>query len=130
MRRSARRLVLGACTFLLIAAASGTLASNVVPTSRAGRFTKVTGVNDVKPIPECSGLVLENIATGSGSFNATNSDDLVLGSAGVDTIGGRNGNDCIVGGSGNDSINGGVGTDVCIRGPGTDTFNACETTIQ
>ena len=126
----ARYGALVVCSFVLVTSVSGTLASNVVAASRVGRFTKVTGANDVKPIPECSGVIVDNIATGSGSFNAPNSDDLVLGSAGVDNIGGRNGNDCIVGGSGNDTINGGNQVDVCIGGLGTDTFSACETTIQ
>ena len=125
-----RRVALAAASFLLVTAVSGTLASNVVAASRAGGFAKATGVNDLKPLPECASIVLSNIATGSGSFNAPNSDDLVLGSAGVDSIGARNGDDCVVGGSGNDTINGGVGNDVCIGGLGTDTFNACETTIQ
>lgn len=125
-----RRGALALGTFVLVTAASGTLASNVVAPSRAGGFQKATGPNDVKPLPECASLALENISTGSGSFNAGNSDDLVLGSAGVDNIGGRNGNDCIVGGSGNDNINGGNQVDVCIGGLGTDTFSACETTIQ
>jgi Ca2+-binding RTX toxin-like protein len=125
-----RRVALTACILLLVTAVSGTLASNVVAASRAGGFALATGANQVKPLPECSGIALQSVAVGSGSFNTSNSDELVLGSAGVDAIGARNGDDCIVGGSGNDSINGGVGNDVCIGGLGTDTFNACETTIQ
>jgi Ca2+-binding RTX toxin-like protein len=125
-----RRGALAASVLLLVTAGTGTLASNVVAPSRAGGFVMSTGANELKPTPECAGIFLEAIATGSGSFNTSNSDELILGSAGVDSIGGRNGNDCIVAGSGNDSINGGVGNDVCIGGLGTDTFNACETTIQ
>ena len=125
-----RRAVVAGGTFLLVTAASGTLASNVVQTSRAGGFSQATGANDVKPGPECDGITLTVIATGSGTFTTANSDELVLGSAGVDTINARNGDDCLVGGSGNDSLNGSTGTDVCIGGLGTDTFNACETAIQ
>jgi Ca2+-binding RTX toxin-like protein len=128
--RWGRRAALVTCTFVLITAASGTLASNVVQTSRAGGFSQATGPNEVKPSPECDGITLTVIATGSGTFTTANSDELVLGSAGVDTINARNGDDCVVGGSGNDSLNGSTGNDVCIGGLGTDTFTACETAIQ
>jgi Ca2+-binding RTX toxin-like protein len=130
MSRGARTVVLAVCSALLVTAATGTLASNVVATSRLGRFSKVTGANDLKPLPECAGIALSVIDAGSGSFNASNSDELIVGSAGADSIGARNGDDCVVAGAGNDTINGGVGNDVCIGGLGTDTFNACETTIQ
>ena len=123
-------LLLASLVALLATAVSGILAGNVVASSRAGQINQATGENDVKPSPECDGITLTNTVTGNGSFNATNGNDLVLGSASVDTIGGRNGDDCILGGASNDSINGGVGNDVCIGGPGTDTFSACEVTIQ
>jgi Ca2+-binding RTX toxin-like protein len=123
-------LALGTLIVLLGTSLSGMLAANVVASSRAGRHTQPTAENDVKPSPECDGITLTGTTVGSGSFNATNGNDLVLGSASVDTIGGRNGDDCIVGGASNDSINGGTGNDVCIGGAGTDTFNACEVQIQ
>jgi Ca2+-binding RTX toxin-like protein len=126
----ARRVAVVALTVLVTSAATGTLASNVVATSRVGEFAVATGANDLKPLPECAGITLQTVFTGSGSFNSNNSDELVVGSALNDTIGARNGDDCVVGGSGNDSINGGVGLDVCIGGLGTDTFTACEVTIQ
>ena len=128
--RWTRRVALVATSLLFVTAVTGTLASNIVAASRAGGFVMATGANDVKPLPECAGLALQNIQVGSGSFSASNSDDLVLGSVGVDNIQGRNGDDCIVGGSGNDTINGGNHNDVCIGGLGTDTFSGCETTIQ
>lgn len=121
---------LGFATVLLASSLSGILAANVVASSRAGEMAKATAEEDVKPSPECDGITLSNTATGSGSFNATNGADLVLGSAAVDSIGGRNGDDCILGGASNDSINGGTGNDVCIGGAGTDTFSACEVQIQ
>lgn len=130
MGQRARRVALAASTLLLVTAASGTLASNVVQQSRAGAFATATGPNDLKPIPACSGITLQRIEVGIGSFSASNSDDLVLGSAGVDNINARNGDDCVVGGSGNDTINGGNQNDVCIGGLGTDTFSGCETVIQ
>ena len=105
-------------------------ASTVVPTSKAGRDTDSITANKLKP-GACSALTLAGITTGSGTFNDSAASNLVLGSAGVDTIRGVNGNDCIVGGAGNDSLRGDNGTDVCIGGLGTDTFHpSCETQIQ
>lgn len=105
-------------------------ASTVVPTSKAGRDTDSVTANKLKP-GACAALTLAGIRTGSGTFNDTNQSNLVLGSAGVDTIRGMPGNDCILGGAGNDSLRGDGGTDVCIGGPGTDTFHSsCETQIQ
>jgi Ca2+-binding RTX toxin-like protein len=125
-----RRAALAASVLLFVTAVSGTLASNVVAASRVGHFAMATGANDLKPVPECSGITVTTIEPGSGSFSASNLDDLVLGSAGVDDINARNGNDCVIGGSGNDAINGGNHNDVCIGGLGTDTFSSCETVIQ
>ena len=105
-------------------------ASTVVPTSRAGRDTDSVTANKLKP-SACAALTLAGIRTGSGTFNDTAASNLVLGSAGVDTIRGMNGSDCILGGAANDSVRGDGGTDVCIGGPGTDTFHSsCETQIQ
>ena len=105
-------------------------ATNVVPTSRAGRSTASITANALKPAA-CSAISLKGITVGSGTFDDTGNSNLVLGSSGVDTIRGLGGNDCILGGGGDDSLNGGGGTDVCIGGPGTDTFTAtCETQIQ
>ena len=126
------RVVLLAILPLVLALGVGVAvaASNAVPTSKASRKTQSITVNGVKP-SACSALTLAGITTGSGTFSDDNGANLVLGSAGVDTIRGRNGNDCIVGGGGNDSLRGDNGTDVCIGGGGTDTFHSsCETQIQ
>ena len=105
-------------------------ASSVVPASKASRRTQSVTADDLKPAA-CSAITLAGIATGSGTINDTAASNLVLGSAGVDTMRGNNGNDCILGGAGNDSLRGDAGTDVCIGGGGTDTFNSsCETQIQ
>ena len=113
-------------TFLGVAVA----ATNLVPSSRAGRDLDQIGVNDLKP-GSCSSLSLADITVGSGTFSDGGGSDLVLGSASVDTIRGMGGNDCILGGGSNDSLRGDGGTDVCIGGPGTDTFHyTCETQIQ
>jgi Ca2+-binding RTX toxin-like protein len=105
-------------------------ASTAVPTSNAGRRVQTITVDTVKPAA-CATLSLDGITTGSGTFNDGKDSDLVLGSAGADTIRGMNGDDCILGGAGNDSLRGDNGTDVCIGGGGADTFHSsCEVQIQ
>jgi Ca2+-binding RTX toxin-like protein len=124
-------VLLAGVAIIAIPAIAGVLASNVVASSRAGSSSLTTNENDLKPSPECSGITLTATVTGSGSFVGGNSADLILGSAGVDTIDGKNQDDCILGGAGDDALTGGNGNDVCIGGPGTDTFNSnCETKIQ
>jgi len=127
---------------------SGFAATNSVAESGADEDTFAITVNDLKP-PECASLNLENIVTGSGSFQGTNRNDLILGSAGNDNIRGMVGNDCILGGGGDDTIDGRQGndillggpgdddlsgfsgTDVCYGGPGTDTADgSCETIYE
>ena len=131
MRRRRRRswpflLLLGLALTVIFALT----AANSVPPTRAGVDSRSISADDLKPVA-CAAITLTNVVTGSGTFNGTNSADLVLGSAGVDTIRGRNGDDCILGGAGNDSLRGDGGTDVCIGDPGTDTFHAtCEIQIQ
>jgi Ca2+-binding RTX toxin-like protein len=105
-------------------------ASNSVPGSRADRAASSIGVNNLKP-NACNALTLAGITTGSGTVNDGAGNNLVLGSAAVDTMRGNGGNDCLVGGASNDSLRGDAGTDVCIGGLGTDTFHSsCETQIQ
>ena len=105
-------------------------ASTFVPASKAGRDTDSVTANDLKP-STCAALTLAGVTRGSGTFNDSDYSNLVLGSAGADTIRGMGGNDCILGGAGNDSLRGDGGTDVCIGGAGTDTFHSsCETQIQ
>ena len=82
--------------------------------------------------PPCAAaLKLTNIVVGSGKFNGTPGNDLILGSPNNDDIRSPPGDDCILGGGGDDTLIGGPGTDVCIGGPGNDTFDdSCETQIQ
>lgn len=49
--------------------------------------------------------------------------DLLIGTAGDDTINAGKGDDTILGCGGNDTINGGPGNDIIIGGPGNDTLN-------
>ena len=118
---------LGALGLLLICIAVVATAANTVPASNVGSSSTAITANTLKPAA-CNGITLTNLVIGS---TGTAGNDLLLGSAGVDTMNGGNGNDCILGGGGIDAIAGGGGTDVCIGGPGVDTFNAnCETQIQ
>ena len=119
--------VVGVIGLLLICVAVVATAANTVPASNVGSSSAAITANTLKPAA-CNGITLTNLVIGS---TGTNGNDLVLGSAGADTMNGGNGNDCILGGGGIDAIAGGGGTDVCIGGPGVDTFNAnCETQIQ
>ena len=104
-------------------------ATNAVPSTRAGVVTDAVTSLKLRP-SDCSSVAVVALVTGSGSFAGTKSNELVLGSADVDSISGGGGDDCVMGGGGNDTVGGGQDVDVCIGGPGTDTFNSCETVIQ
>ena len=126
--RLARYAAVGAaCGLVLVSALAAT---NSVPMSRAERDVSAVTVDQKKPKPACNGITVTVLVTGGG--DGGNGDDLVIGTAAVDTnLRGKNGDDCILGGGGNDMLRGDGGTDVCIGGPGTDTFDAsCETQIQ
>jgi len=56
-----------------------------------------------------------------GSSTPTNASELVLGTAGNNTINALGGDDCVLGGGGNDNLIGWTGNDIVIGGPGTDT---------
>ena len=59
---------------------------------------------------------------GNDTIGALNGDDTVYGKAGNDTLSGNNDNDLIYGGSGNDNINGNNGLDQLFGGSGNDTI--------
>lgn len=112
---------------LLILAASGMYAvagANDVAASGAHHHSFPVTANDLKP-PECAGIALYSVVTGSGDITGGNVNELILGSAGADTITGKGGDDCILGGAGNDEINGGLsyGIDILLGGSGDDTLN-------
>jgi len=125
--------------------ASAFAAANSVPASRLDDDSFPITANDLKPA-ECAALNLTNIVVAG---NGTAGNDLILGTAGNDTLRGDNGDDCIVGGGGNDRLDGQRGndillgqdgndrlrgsqdTDICDGGAGTDTgHNSCETEIN
>jgi Ca2+-binding RTX toxin-like protein len=76
--------------------------------------------------PECASIrsTLQRIVYIGGSPGTpSNQSELILGTAGNDTINARGGNDCVLGGGGNDTLNGQAGNDVLIGGPGNDSFD-------
>jgi len=97
-------------------------ATNTIPNTRLDLDMRNIMANDLKPA-ECAALSLTNIVTGSGSFDGTTGNDLILGSAGNDTIQGRQGADCILGGDGDDTLQGSQGGDVLLAGNGADSLN-------
>ncbi len=117
-RHNLKRLILPIFLILVLGSVVlGLAASNEILAAPAieDRFQGVTA-NELKP-PECSHLDLVNIVTdGKG----TRDNDLVLGTAGDDTLNGKQGDDCIVGGAGNDTLQGRQGDDVLIGGSGVD----------
>ena len=131
MHKLSRLCWLGFLALILVGIGSALAAGNsVAPSGMRDQNFAITP-NDLKP-PECSGSTVTNLVVGSGTFDRTNQNDLILGSSGPDTIRGRQGNDCILGGGGDDDLQGDQGgRDVCIGGPGTDTADGtCEITYE
>lgn len=102
---------------ILISAILAVAATNTVSESGADESNQSTTANDLKP-PECAGLNLVEVRSGSGGGGNTNS--LILGTAGNDNIRGRNGADCILGGAGDDTLDGDQGNDIILGGAGND----------
>lgn len=107
-------------------------ATNTVPATNAAQVGAIAITADTLKPPDCAGITVTALATGSGTFATANAAELVVGSAGIDTINTKNGSDCVVAGDGNDAIDCGGGTDVAVGGPGTDTNTGsrCETFVQ
>ena len=107
----------------LLLLAAGTLGAfattNTVPDTRVDDLSQAITANALRP-SDCAVLNLTNIVVGSGGLNGSNGNDLILGSAGDDTIRGRLGTDCILGGAGNDDIEGNQGGDIILAGDGDD----------
>ena len=129
MRRPLQILTLGLIALIIISAATAIAATNTVPPTNASEQSFPITANDIRP-PQCAGLFLTNIVSGSVTITGTSGNDLILGSALPDIISGLGGDDCILGGGGIDVIDGGAGSDICIGGPGLDTFSNCEAQYQ
>ena len=75
--------------------------------------------------PECADMKFAQVIVGTAgndTIQAGNGGALVFGLGGNDTIDGGNGKDCLVGGDGNDTLIGGNGKDVLLGGRGDDTL--------
>ena len=139
-------ILIGLAVVVVISVFTAVAASNTVSGSRAGQDqSSITG-NDLKPA-ECAGINITNIVDIGAGESGTPGNDLILGTAGVDTvIRGGAGDDCILGGGGNDRrrffifwipglfgdegddvLIGGPGQDACYGGAGNDTYYGCET---
>ena len=129
MSRLARLVVLLFLALVITGALAAYAATNTVPGTRLDIDDIAITANTLKP-SYCSALDLTNIVSGSGNFNGTNGNDLMLGSAGDDRMNGLGGDDCLVGGGGDDDLRGQAGTDVCDGGTGTDTASGCETELN
>jgi len=127
--RPARALL--TASLLVVALGVASTATNVVTVSRADAPSAgAPTANQLKPA-QCTALDLSAVRVVSGTYTGNAADELMIGSAGADTLRGGNGDDCVLGNAGNDSLRGDGGTDVCIGGAGTDTFHpTCETQIQ
>ena len=100
---------------IVLSASSALAAANTVLVSGAEDASITISANDLKP-PECSGLDLTNIITGSGNIQGSNGNDLILGSASADKINAKKGSDCVLGGDGGDELRGGDDSDVLLGG--------------
>ena len=121
--------VLGLIILVLVSSINAIAAANTVPPTNLEDWRTGVNANTLKP-PECAAINLTNIVVGSGNILGTDGNDLIIGSAGNDTIDGAKGDDCILGGSGDDALDGKQGYNVCLGGPGTDTFKKCDIQIQ
>ncbi len=124
-----RLLLVGVFAVIVVTSMTAIAAANTVPPSQVDDQSVSYNVNHLKP-SACSGIVLSNLVTGSGTLTGTASNDLIIASSGADVIDGAGGNDCILGGGGADTITGGEGNDVCLGGADVDSFITCESEVQ
>jgi Ca2+-binding RTX toxin-like protein len=118
MRKTSKKLfrliLLSLPVMILLSAIFAFTASNTVPESGVDDESHAITANQLKP-SACDGLNLGTIITDG---NGSTGNDLVLGTAGIDTLDGGEGDDCLVAGD---------GLDACTGGAGTDVFVDCET---
>jgi Ca2+-binding RTX toxin-like protein len=125
-----RALVVLAFFLAIIGSVYAFAAANTVPPTRLAdvQIRNYAGndalkAQDFAP-PECAPIrsSLTSIVY-IGITSPTNASELVLGTAGNDTINAGGGSDCVLGGGGNDTLRGQTGNDVLIGGPGNDSFD-------
>ncbi len=82
------------------------------------------GIFAAPAIPEeCQRQNIENViigTAGADTLNGTSKNDLIIGLGGNDRISGGAGSDCLIGGAGRDGIDGGSGNDVLVGGDDND----------
>jgi Ca2+-binding RTX toxin-like protein len=126
LRRVLQISFFGMLGLILLSIGTASTNSNSVPPTQLGVNTQGINANDVKPA-ECASINLTAILICPPDCTGTSANELILGSAGADTIRGKNGTDCILGGGGDDVLRGNGGpNDVCIGGPGDDVITLCE----
>ena len=112
-------------TLVFISVVTALAATNIVPETHLLDRNSAIAVSDLAPA-ECDSIrasLQALVVCGGGNCNGSNSNELMLGTAGNDTIDGKNGDDCIVGGGGDDILMGDHGNDVLVGGPGSDTLD-------
>ena len=114
--------------FLIMVSLTTVLAAaNIVPVTRLSDQNRAILASELAP-PECDSIrntLQVYIACASTTCNGSpgNTNELILGTPGDDTIDGGNGDDCIVGGGGADVLFGNHGNDVLVGGHGVDTLD-------
>ena len=124
-----RLFLVGVFAVIVMTSMTAIAAANTVPPSQVDDQSVSYNVNHLKP-SACSGIVMSNLVTGSGTLTGSEGNDLIIASSGADVIDGAGGNDCILGGGGADTITGGDGSDVCLGGADADAFITCESEVQ
>ncbi|MCO6451482.1 MAG: hypothetical protein J5I90_11905 [Caldilineales bacterium] len=87
-----------------------------MPGQNVELIVKTINPNQVKP-SQCTMTVVDMRIT-----SGNNSNNLIIGGSGADTLDGSAGDDCIIGAGGNDTILGGDGADVIFGNGGNDTI--------
>lgn len=114
-----RLALFGSLALLILSISTAFAATNSIPSTRLDDDSIAIDANALKPAA-CNGLNLTNIVIGG---SGTNANDLILGTAGGDTLRGSDGNDCIVGGNGDDNLDGQKGNDIILGGDGNDDLS-------
>jgi len=124
-----RKLIFLLAILLLLAVLFSTFialtATNAVPPSGLSDTLIQVPASELAP-PECDSIrsTLQTVLVCSGGYcTGSNANELILGTAGNDTIDGKNGDDCIIGGDGNDMLYGDNENDVLVGGPGIDMLD-------
>jgi signal peptidase I len=127
-------------TFVGCETASTGGSANPVAAPASAPDAAPTSTQEALPVPiECAGLTFDEVIVGTAgddTISAGNGPALVFGLGGNDTITGGDGTDCLVGVEGDDTLYGGNGEDFLLGGYGKDVLDggdgidACFGTIK